>query len=75
MYRKLYFTNLANPKNPNLNLDSTDYGCETCLVAFRFFKKKKKKEKAQKKNNNYFSYWKCIASYVTSSDANYIYIL
>ena len=28
VYRKLYFTNLANPKNPNLNLDSTDYGCE-----------------------------------------------
>ena len=32
IYRKLYFTNLANPKNPNLNLDSTDYGCEICLV-------------------------------------------
>ena len=29
--RKLYFTNLANPKNPNLNLDSTDYGCEIRL--------------------------------------------
>ena len=26
--RKLYFTDLANPTNPNLNLDSTDYGCE-----------------------------------------------
>ena len=31
--RKLYFTDLANPKNPNLNLDSTDYGCEIRLLA------------------------------------------
>ena len=30
--RKLYFTNLANPKNPNLNLDLTDYGCEIRLM-------------------------------------------
>ena len=30
--RKLYFTNLANPKNPNLNLDSMDYGCEIRLI-------------------------------------------
>ena len=34
IYRKLYFTNLANPKNPNLNLDSTDYGCEIRLMCF-----------------------------------------
>ena len=27
---KLLFTNLANPKNPNL--DCTDYGCEIRLV-------------------------------------------
>ena len=32
--RKLYFTNLANPKNPNLNLDSMDYGCEIRLVSY-----------------------------------------
>ena len=31
-YRKLYFTNLAHPKNLNLNLDSTDYGCEIHLL-------------------------------------------
>ena len=30
--RKLYFTDLANPKNPNLNLDLTDYGCEIRLL-------------------------------------------
>ena len=36
MYRKLYFTNLSNPKNPNLNLDSTDYGCKICLVMHSF---------------------------------------
>ena len=30
--RKLYLTNLANPKNPNLNLDSMDYGCEIRLL-------------------------------------------
>ena len=30
--RKLYFTNLANPKNPNLNLDSMDYGFEIHLL-------------------------------------------
>ena len=29
--RKLYFTNLGNPKNPNLNLDSMDYSCEIRL--------------------------------------------
>ena len=34
--RKLYFTNLANPKNPNLNLDSTDYGCEIRLLKSKF---------------------------------------
>ena len=33
----MYFTDLANPKNPNLNLDSTDYGCETCLIFFNGF--------------------------------------
>ena len=33
--RKLYFTDLANPKNPNLNLDSTDYGCEIRLLTQR----------------------------------------
>ena len=32
--RKLYFTNLANPKNSNLNLDSTDYGYEIRLAPF-----------------------------------------
>ena len=25
--RKLHFTNLAYPRNPNLNLDCTDYVC------------------------------------------------
>ena len=35
--RKLYFTNLANPKNPNLNLDSTDYGCEIRLLNYAAF--------------------------------------
>ena len=33
----LYFTNLANPKNPNLNLDSMDYGCEIRLMFFYFY--------------------------------------
>ena len=31
--RKLHFTNLANPKNPNLNLDCTDYFCEIRQLA------------------------------------------
>ena len=31
-FEKLHFTNLANPKNPNPNLDSTDYGCEIRLL-------------------------------------------
>ena len=26
-------TNLANPKNPNLNLDPTDYGCKIRLMS------------------------------------------
>ena len=30
--RKLYFTNLSNPKNPNRNLDSMDYVCEIRLL-------------------------------------------
>ena len=30
IYRKLHFTNLANPTNPNLNLDCTDYA-DSCL--------------------------------------------
>ena len=29
--RKLHFTNLSNPKNPNWSLDYTDYGCEIRL--------------------------------------------
>ena len=29
---KSYFTNLANPKNPYLNLDSPDYSCAISLV-------------------------------------------
>ena len=32
VWRKKYFTNLANPKNQNLNLDCTDYACEIRLI-------------------------------------------
>ena len=33
--KNLHFTNLANPKNPNLNQDCTDYVCE--VLAFVCF--------------------------------------
>ena len=32
---KLYFTNLANTKNPNLNLDLMDYGWEIRLLSLQ----------------------------------------
>ena len=31
----MYFTNLANPKNPNLILDSKDYGSEMRLIFYK----------------------------------------
>ena len=33
---KLYFRNLDNPENPNLNLDCTDYICEIHLVTWLY---------------------------------------
>ena len=33
----MHFTNLANPKNPNLNLDCTDFGCEIYLMLCKVY--------------------------------------